>query len=250
MKQIEKDYCRSLGSKKMNIKYKDRLRRILIAYCNYNPAVPYTQGMNFIAAFTLKQFLENAPTINFIQDESDYEDQEEAKIENEIINDYWLTCMEEEAFWTFAAIMSKISALFCDDLIGFHKCVECFKLLVNYHGSRELVCRLNEENIYAMICTKWYHTLFTHPGMNENIVKRVWDVFIVEEMDFSVLLKISYLILIRHRESIIKMDLMNIVDFCESKQCFVFGENDDHQLIYMASKLELNEMYFETDKEF
>eukprot|EP01083_Nonionella_stella_P285038 970282_1 len=55
MKQIEKDYCRS-----HTIKYKHRLRRILIAYCNYNPSVTYTQGMNFIAAFALKQYFEQA----------------------------------------------------------------------------------------------------------------------------------------------------------------------------------------------
>eukprot|EP01084_Bolivina_argentea_P298634 514661_1 len=181
MKQIEKDYCRSLGSKNMNIKYKHRLRRILIAYSNYNPSVTYTQGMNFIATFALKQYFEQAPQITIIDDIN-----EETKLENDIINEYWLDCIEEQAFWTFTAIMKKITSLFDDGLVGFHQSVQCFEKLVKHYAPKDLVRHLNTENVYATVCTKWYLTLFTHPGMNENMVKRVWDIFIVEQFDFSV----------------------------------------------------------------
>eukprot|EP00483_Globobulimina_turgida_P010420 UN10441 len=226
MNQIEKDLCRSFRCKDMIVKYKHKLRRILIAYSNFNRSIPYTQGMNYIAAFTLKQYFEKAPAIKFVEDESDN------KVENEIITEYWLNCIEEQTFWTFAAIMSKIGTLFCHDLVGFHKSVECFTKIFNYHGPNDLVCHLNAENVYVTIFTVWYHTLFTHPAMNENMGKRIWDIFIVEQMDFSIILKISYLVLIRHKTTLLKKDFIAITEFCKSSQCFVFGGSDDHELIY------------------
>merc|ERR1712228_385436 len=128
-------------------------------------------------------------------------------------------------------------------LIGFHKAVECFEKIWNYHGPKDLVSHLNELNVYNTIFTTWYHTLFTHPLTNENMAKRIWDIFIVEQMDFSIILKISYLILIRHKSVLMKMDFIQISDFCKSSECFVFNGMDDHDLIQRAFKLKLNELY-------
>eukprot|EP01084_Bolivina_argentea_P237894 399700_1 len=237
--QIEKDLCRSFRSKQMIEKYKHKLRRILIAYSNFNRSIPYTQGMNYIAAFTLKQYFEKAPTIKLIQDKHESKDANA----HDIVKEYWSNCIEEQSFWTFVAIMSKICTSFCNDLVGFHKSVECFNKVFNYHGPSDLVSHLNNENVYMSIFTAWYHTLFTHPAMNENMGKRIWDIFIVEQMDFSIILKISYLILIRHKSTLMKMDFIQITEFCKSSKCFVFGGMDDHELIYRASKLQLNELY-------
>ena len=242
IEQIEKDILRTFGTKEMSDQYSSKLRKILVAYSNCNVSVSYTQGMNYIAAFILRQFFEKSPNISILDEPTESKTENEDD-ENEIVNDYWMPCVEEQAFWTFTAIMTQISTLFSNELVGFHKAVECFEKLFNYHGPKDLVAYLNEKNVYKTVFTTWYHTLFTHPSMNENMVKRIWDIFIVEKMDFSIILKVSYLILIRHKSVLMQMDFIQICDFCKSKECFVFDGVDDHDLIQRAYKLNLNELY-------
>merc|ERR1719203_2704728 len=91
--------------------------------------------------------------------------------------------------------------------------------------------------------TVWYHTLFTHPAMNRNIALRIWDIFIMEHMDFAIILKVSYLIFIRHKGTLMSMDFIEMVDFCKSPKCFEFDGDDDHQLILRARRLQLNELF-------
>merc|ERR1712048_951141 len=62
-------------------------------------------------------------------------------------------------------------------------------------------------------------------------------------MDFSIILKVSYLTLIRHKSVLIKMDFIQITEFCKSSKCFCFDGADDHDLIQRAFELQLNELY-------
>eukprot|EP01084_Bolivina_argentea_P062635 114544_1 len=235
MKQINGDYHRSFSTKQIRDRFKNKLRRILIAYCNYNKSLPYTQGMNFIAAFILRQYFERELEIRFKETHD-----EEKRMEND---KHWLRNIEEKAFWTFVALMNKIHMLYAADLIGLHKLVEVLNQLMNDNAEKELLNHLNKENVCTTLATKWYHTLFTKCGMNDNMINRVWDIFILEEMEFSILLKISYLILTHHKQKIIEMDFIEIIEFCTS-ECFQYDETDDYQLINQASKLKLNEMCF------
>ena len=274
---IEKDLKRTFLDKESNVKYEHQLRRILVAFSNFNPNIGYTQGMNYIAGFILKQYFECTPGININtkngknnnndsnnhnketeeyelvdkededndNDNNDDEEEEDKKKDVElrsfIGNDIEL--IEEKIFWTFVSIMNKIGTLFSDRLPGFHKSVECFKKLISYHGPTDIVYHLNELNVYPIMLSGWYHSLFTYPSMNINIAKRIWDVFLIEQLDFSILLKISYLIVIRHADNLKEMDFVEIIEFCKSNKCFIFNNKDDHDLIYRASKLQLNELY-------
>ena len=71
-----------------------------------------------------------------------------------------------------------------------------------------------------------YHTLFTHPALcyEDGIIsKRIWDIFIGEQMDFAVILKISFLIFLRHKQEFMKMNFAEITQFCQTEQCLLFG---------------------------
>ena len=226
--QIEKDLPRTFCNEELDEKYGDSLRRVLIAYCNYNENVTYCQGMNFVAAFVLKQFFHKAPDDTH---------------SHGLIDEFWNDHVEEQSFWTFVAIMNEIAPLFDHELVGFHKAVSCFKKIFNYHAPEDLVNHLNAENVYLMVLTAWWHTMYTHPSMNENMAKQIWDVFFLEKMDFSIILQVSYLILIRHKSVLMQMDFIQICEYCKSAECFVFDGMDDHDLIQRAFKLKLNELY-------
>ena len=207
-------------------------------------------GMNYIAGFILQQFFEQTPKISIedtMNDDDDNKQNEYELIESEYDllsfnhNNHHL--IEEKTFWTFVSIMNKIGTLFSDKLPGFMKSVECFKKILSYHGPTDLVHHLNELNVHPIMLSGWFHSLFTYPSMNRNIAKRIWDVFVIEQMDFSIIIKISYLIVIRHEEHLKQMDFVQIIEFCKSNKCFIFNKKDDHDLIYRASKLKLNELY-------
>eukprot|EP01083_Nonionella_stella_P175658 612355_1 len=164
--QIVKDLRRSFGSITMFEKCGAKLRRILMTHPHFTQGMPaYTQGMNYIAAFIIKQ--------------QQFEPDDKTCTNNQSMH-------EAAAFWTFTAIMSRVGGLFGSELLGFDKAIECFNAMFAYHASQALVSHLKRENV------------FTHPGMHEKIVKRIWDVFIATDMDFGVMQKISYLVLIRH----------------------------------------------------
>eukprot|EP01083_Nonionella_stella_P113963 336462_1 len=223
--QIVKDLRRSFGSITMFEKCGAKLRRILMTHPHFTQGMPaYTQGMNYIAAFIIKQ--------------QQFEPDDKTCTNNQSMH-------EAAAFWTFTTIMSRVGELFGSELLGFHKAIECFNAMFAYHASQALVSHLKRENVMATIFNVWYHTLFTHPGMNEKIAKRIWNVFIATDMamDFGVMQKISYLVLIRHKARLMNMEFIQITSFCKSRQCFVVDGCDDHDLIYRASRLQLNELY-------
>jgi len=247
---IEKDLKRTFVGKVANEKWEKIMRRILIAFSNFNPEIGYTQGMNYIVGFLLRQYFENTPYLKLSDDDGheadDYEVVSSKKaVEAKLLlfTDNSKELVEEKTFWTFVSIMNKTGTLFSDKLPGFHKSVQCFKGILEYHAPTELVHHLNELNVYPIMLSGWYHSLFTYPSMNVNIAKRIWDVFLVELMDFSILLKISYLMVIRHEKALCKMDFVHIIEFSKSEKCFVFNNQDDHDLIYRAFKLNLHESY-------
>ena len=235
--QIDKDLPRTFRSPQLIEQYHDPLRRILIAYSLFNPSVQYTQGMNYIAAFILHQFCQFPPstpptsTSPTVTAEQCDEEMDRGSV------------IEEQCFWTFTAIMTQIDTLFMGDLVGFHKAVDCFTKMFYYHGPPDLVRHLKAHDVFTTIFTAWYHTLFTHPAMNGNIARRIWDIFIMEQMDFAIILKVSYLILIRHKQALLRMDFVEMAGFCKSRECFEFDGGDDHDLIQRAWKLQLNELY-------
>merc|ERR1712228_134432 len=243
---IEKDLKRTFLGKESNLKYEQLLRRILVAFSNLVPQIGYTQGMNYIAGFILQQFFEQTPSIN-AETMDDYKQNEYELIQSDLdlqtFNHNNHRLVEEKTFWTFVSIMNKIGTLFSDKLPGFMKSVECFKNILSYHAPTDLVHHLNELNVHPIMLSGWFHSLFTYPSMNKNIAKRIWDVFVIEQMDFSIIIKISYLIVIRHEEHLKQMDFVQIIEFCKSNQCFIFNKKDDHDLIYRTSKLNLNELY-------
>ena len=156
--------------------------------------------------------------------------------------------LEEQSFWTFAAIMTQIDSLFRDNLCGFHEAVACFRKVFDYHAPTNLVHHVHadkEQDIFQtpIIFTKWYHTLFTHPAIDENIGRRIWDVFITQHMDFAVILKISYLVLIRHKRSLLNMNFMEMTQFCASGRCFTFNGMTDVELVRRANRLQINELF-------
>merc|ERR1712087_530028 len=106
--------------------------------------------------------------------------------------------------------MKKVSSLFCDGLPGFHCAVSSFSNVLAYHGPTDLVHKLSELNVYPLLLSSWFHSLFTYPSLSDAVgtVGRIWDVFIAEQMDFVVLLKVAYLIVIRHKETLIGMDFV------------------------------------------
>eukprot|EP01084_Bolivina_argentea_P133543 235668_1 len=62
LNQINKDYQRTFITKDLpntRQKLEYQLRRMLIAYANYNPSIGYAQGMNMIAGFILRQFMQH-----------------------------------------------------------------------------------------------------------------------------------------------------------------------------------------------
>eukprot|EP01083_Nonionella_stella_P113964 336463_1 len=209
--QIEKDLRRSFGSITMFEKCGAKLRSILMTHAHFTQGMPaYTQGMNYIAAFIIKQ--------------QQFEPDDKTCTNNQSMH-------EAAAFWTFTTIMSRVGELFGSELLGFHKAIECFNAMFAYHASQALVSHLKRENVMATIFNVWYHTLFTHPGMNEKIAKRIWNVFIATDMamDFGVMQKISYLVLIRHlfksprfvnqgmRNVLWSMDAMIMTSFIEHR---------------------------------
>lgn len=170
---IEKDLKRTFVGKEPNLKYEHILRRVLTAFSNFNPEIGYTQGMNYIAGFLLRQYFENTPYLNLSEDGSNADEYEvvsshEEEVEAKLLlfTDNTRELVEEKTFWTFVSIMNKTGTLFSDKLPGFHKSVQCFKGILEYHGPTELVHHLNELNVYPIMLSGWYHSLFTYPSMN------------------------------------------------------------------------------------
>jgi len=226
--QIDKDIPRTFRSPLFVEQFGDALRRILSAYSLFNPSVQYTQGMNYIAAFILRQFFKFPPSIAAPT--------ESAAIDSDRM-------IEEQCFWTFTAVLSDLDTLFMADLVGFHLAAEALSKILSYHGPPDLVRHLEAEDVTATVLTSWYHTLFAHPAMDGVIARRIWDIFILQRMDFAIVLKISYLILLRHKEALLRMDFVQIAQFCKSPAVLEFGGGDDHDLIERARKLQLNELY-------
>merc|ERR1712013_654733 len=219
------DLPRTFLCEAQRMRLSEPLRRVLSAFAVLNPSVSYVQGMNFIAAFILRQFFAHPPSSN-------------SKL------------IEAQCFWTFAAIMGEMDSLFVGELIGFHRTVECFSNLLNYHAPRELTRHLKALRVLSTVFSSWLHTLFTHPKLSPNsnhskisMATRIWDILIFERMDFAIVLKMAFLVLIRHKQSLLKMDFVRVTEFCKSARCFEFEGRDDHELLLRAQKLQLNELF-------
>ena len=83
--------------------------------------------------------------------------------------------------------------------------------------------------------------MFTLPSMDSVIVHRIWDIFIANQMTFDCIIKVSYLIFVRHSQELLHLDFMEMINFSQSAAIMSIDGMDDHELIERTSKLQLNE---------
>eukprot|EP00483_Globobulimina_turgida_P001879 UN01881 len=170
------------------------LGRILTAYSNFDPSLGYCQGMNYIAALLLHIF--GTDTGN-----------------------------EEKAFWTFVVILRQIRSIFIDGLPGYHKLVYYFSSLCEYHlCDLDSKCRVNYPgvDVYKLILTPWFHSLFSYPCLHILHTCRIWDLFLIHN-DFSIFIKIAFTIIASNEDKLCKMEFVNIIDFCKFLPCMKYG---------------------------
>ncbi|ETO17178.1 ankyrin repeat-containing protein [Reticulomyxa filosa] len=160
----------------------EELKRLLIAYANFDKILGYCQGMNYIAAFLLKEF------------ES-----------------------EEEAFWTFLTILTDkkyyARALFMPDLPGYVKCEKALNKLLEHHLP-QLYDHFQSLECLRAILSPWLHCLFAYPNIDPKITFYIWDLFLIK--DFTIFLKIAFVICLVHVEKLMHLDFVDIIDFCKS----------------------------------
>jgi len=206
---IEKDLPRTWGAHPSFHTRKGSqhcLRRILIAYSNFDPSLGYCQGMNYIAGFLLHIFKGNN---------------------------------EEQAFWTFVVILRQVRSIFIDGLPGFHKIVYYFRKLCSHH-----LPKLHEQweslgiDVYKLILTPWFHSLFSYPCLDIGHTARIWDLFLIH--DFSICVKIAFTIIASNERKLSKMEFVDIIDFCKFLPCMKYGGK---QLIQKSISIKLNEKY-------
>eukprot|EP01083_Nonionella_stella_P201181 736100_1 len=207
---IEKDLPRTWGNHpSFHQKRKGSqhcLRRLLTAYSNFDPSLGYCQGMNYIAGFLLHIF----------------------KGSN-----------EEQAFWTFVVILRQVRSLFIDGLPGFHKIVHYFRKLCAYHlPSLHASWESLGIDVYKLILTPWFHSLFSYPCLDCSHTARIWDLFLIH--DFSICVKIAFTIIASNERKLSKMEFVDIIDFCKFLHCM---KNGGRQLIQKSISIKLNDKY-------
>ena len=74
------------------------------------------------------------------------------------------------------------------------------------------------------------------------IPKRIWDVFVVHEMDFAVMLKLSFLIFVRHQREFMSKSQFEIIECCQSRACLQRDGAEDDGLILNAGKLRIRSL--------
>merc|ERR1712176_826571 len=146
---------------------------------------------------------------------------------------------EEQAFWTFVVILRQIRSIFIDGLPGFHKVVDYFRKLVAHH-----LPKLHGQweslgiDVYKLILTPWFHSLFSYPCLDCQHTARIWDLFLIH--DFSICVKIAFTIIASNERKLSKMEFVDIIDFCKFLPCMVHGGK---QLIQKSISIKLNEKY-------
>ncbi|CAK5280556.1 unnamed protein product [Mycena citricolor] len=136
-----------------------KLRRVLTAYSQMNPAVGYCQGMNLVTSTLLLVHAD-----------------------------------EEEAFWALAAIIERIlpEGFFSPSLLPSRACPLVLLDYVKDYTPR-LHAHLADLGVdLAAICFSWFLSLFTDCLPVETLF-RVWDVFMVDGID--VLFRVALAIL-------------------------------------------------------
>jgi len=219
---IEKDLPRTYGkcSSKPSMRKKSRkasldflhcdcLRRVLIAYSNLDPSLGYCQGMNYIAGFMLRIFRSDTSS------------------------------HDEEAFWTFVVMMKKVRSLFIDGMPGFHKVVAYFRRLCG-HQLPSLHAQWDSLGIdvYKLVLTPWFHSLFSYPSFDMAHTARIWDLFLTH--DFSVVAKVAFTIIASNQKQLAAMEFVEIIDFCKFVPSMKRGGN---QLFQKAMSIPLDEKF-------
>eukprot|EP01083_Nonionella_stella_P020753 57590_1 len=186
------------------------LRRILFAYCNFDRTLGYCQGMNYIAGFLL-----------YIFNETD----------------------EAHAFWTFVVIMRQIRSLFMKGLPGFTKLMDYFLPLCKHHvPSVYAVWESLGLDVFRLIFSKWFHSLFTYPSFEIDCeqIAWIWDLFLTR--DFSVFVKVAFTIIAANKRELKGMDLGETIQFCTNLTCMKYNAQE---LIQKSLCVRLNEKYLQ-----
>ncbi|KEG14680.1 rab-like GTPase activating protein [Trypanosoma grayi] len=145
-----------------------KLRGILRAYANMDPAVGYVQGMGFLAATLLLQ----------IED-------------------------EESTFWAFVSLMQEpkysMASLYAPGFPSLYVCFHQLKKLMK-HKCRRLLKRMKayeiDPSVYA---THWYLTLFSY-HLSFSLLSRIWDMFLCE--GWKVIHRVAITFLLLHEKTL------------------------------------------------
>ncbi|ETO05300.1 ankyrin repeat-containing protein, partial [Reticulomyxa filosa] len=104
-------------------------------------------------------------------------------------------------------------SLFIPDLPGYVKCEKALNSLLQLHLPR-LQKYLESLGCLTAILSPWLHCLFAYPNIDPKITFYIWDLFLVK--DFSIFLKVAFMICLVHVEKFIASDFIEIVEFCKS----------------------------------
>jgi len=209
-KDIKRSFSNHCSFNKGN-KFEISLRNVLIAYSNYDIGIGYCQGMNYIASFLINIYY---------------------YFSNNKCNDN----IDEMAFWTFVAIIKNIRSLYMNGLPGFYGTCHYFVKLCAEHLPN-IHQHFTELNVYDLILTKWFHSLLTYPSMDIEIISRIWDLLIVPTNDFSILSRICFTIIASNEKSLLKCDIVKILQFGKQLSCMNCG---GYNIINKALSLKLN----------
>lgn len=173
VREIEKDVGRTMP---LNVFFGrtgagvDKLRRVLRAYSQRNPAIGYCQGMNLVTSTLLLVYAD-----------------------------------EEEAFWVLCAIIERLlpEDFFSPSLLSSRACP---LVLLDYVKEQlpKLHNHLNKLGIdIAAVCFSWFLSLFTDCLPIETLF-RVWDVFMVDGLD--VLFRVALAVLRRNEQELLRCE--------------------------------------------
>lgn len=131
--------------------------------------------------------------------------------------------IEEQAFWTFAAVMSHCSTLFEHKLSGYHRAVAALTRMLQRHDPAlwSFLARLDFDCLLTGVLIKWFTSLFAYPSFSLLATQKLWDVWLLQHADFAVLVKFALLTLHSHSAELMAMDELLIPQFCASARCVV-----------------------------
>eukprot|EP01083_Nonionella_stella_P097775 274849_1 len=253
MNQINKDYERTFVTKDIPIirhKIQKQLRRMLIGYANYNPDIGYAQGMNMVAAFILRQFLqhdaffttrstphklyygihgEECPSKSALSSSIDTVD----TLANSSCSSLLSECehneelVEEQAFWCFVCVMTNITTLFQKKLAGYHESVKCLVDVLKTHDYElwKHFDRMGIQTLFTGVFIKWFTSLFAYPTCHLNTTQKLWDIWLLHHFDYGVFVKFAYIMFQNHKQKLLRMNDVEIPVFCISSECIVTDQN-------------------------